>query len=191
MRGEDLTSLEPMKRLILLLPVFALTGCGNYVNVESQGISGISSDDEGNITVHIYVCDNNAVNRLELLGGFYDGPSGTNNPPLGELEPPEPMSGYIAINLADPAPWEIVEPLALPTEKEKYIITHPSVEKGGSPLPFAEEKYLSGVALTVEEIESLEPDLVVRDAFQASNHVYGTPEDFRKYGEQWCAENFG
>ncbi|MGP6173387.1 hypothetical protein [Corynebacterium sp. A21] len=178
-----------MKRLILLLPVFALTGCGNYINVESQGISGISSNGDGNITVHMHICDNNAVNRLELVGGFYDGPSGTNNPPLGALEPPEPASGYVAVNLAAPAPWDVVEPLALPTEKEKYIIASPSVEKGGLPLPFAEEKYLSGVALTVGEIESLEPGLVVRDAFQAPNHVYGTSKDFAQYGEQWCAEN--
>lgn len=179
-----------MKRLILLLPVFALTGCGNYVNVEPQGISGMSSDGDGNITVHMHVCDDNAVGRLELVGGYYDGPSGTNNPPLGVLEPPEPTSGYVAVNLADPAPWDVVEPLALPTEKEKYIIASPDVENGGLPLPFTEEKYLSNVALTVGEIESFEPDLVVRDSFQEPNHVYGTFEDFAEYGEQWCAENF-
>ena len=72
-----------MKRLVLLLPVVALAGCGNYLNVEAQGISGMSTDGAGNITVHLYVCEGNAVDRLELVGGFYDGPSGTNNPPLG------------------------------------------------------------------------------------------------------------
>lgn len=177
-------------RLLLLLPVFALAGCGNYVNVEPQGISGMSSDEDGNITVHMLVCDNNAVDRLELVGGYYDGPSETNNPPLGVLEPPEPASGYVAVNLADSAPWEIVEPLALPTEKEKYIIASPDVEDGGSPIPFTKEKYISSVALTVEEIESLEPDLVVRDSFQEPNHVYGTAEEFAEYGEQWCAKKF-
>lgn len=179
-----------MKRLLLLLPVFALAGCGNYVNVEAQGISGMSTDGEGNITVHIHVCDDNAVNRLRLVGGFYDGPSETNNPPLGALEPPEPTSGYVAVNLADPAPWEILEPLALPTESEKYIIAGPEVENGGSPIPFTVEKYISDVALTVGEIESLEPGFVVRDSFQEPIHVYGTPEDFVEYGEQWCADNF-
>ena len=76
-----------MKRLpcLLLLPVVALAGCGNYINVESQGISGLSSDIDGNITVHMYVCDDNAVTRLDLVGGFYDGPSGSNNPPIGSL----------------------------------------------------------------------------------------------------------
>lgn len=188
-RGETY-NVELMKRLLLLLPVFALAGCGNYLNVESQGISGVSYDSNRGIAVHMYICDDNSVNRLELVGGFYDGPSGTNNPPLGALEPPEPESGYVVVDLADPSPWEVVEPLALPTEKEKYIIASPRVVDGGLPLPFAKEKYLSSVALTVGEIEALEPDLVVRDSFQAPNHVYGTSKDFAEDGAQWCAENF-
>lgn len=138
----------------------------------------------------MYVCDDNTVSRLDLVGGFYDGPSGTNNPPLGALEPPEPASGYVAVDLSAPSAWEVVEPLALPKEKEKYIIARPSVTDGGLPLPFAKEKYLSSVAFTVGEIETLEPNLVVRDSFQAPNHMYGTSEDFAEDGKQWCAENF-
>lgn len=179
-----------MKRLpfLLLLPVVTLAGCGNYINVEAEGISGMSSDVDGNITIHMFVCDSNAVTRLELVGGFYDGPSGTNNPPLGALEPPEPATGYIAVNLSDPAPWEVVEPLTLPEEEEKYILTTPYAEDGGSSIPFAKEKYISGVGLTVGEIKSTEPDLVIRDSFEKPNYVFGTSEDFIKYGEQWCAK---
>ena len=177
-----------MKRLVLLLPVVALAGCGNYLNVEAQGVSGMSTDGAGNITVHLYVCEGNAVDRLELVAGFYDGPSGTNNPPLGALELAEPASGHVVIDLADPAPWEIVEPLALPTDKGKWVIAGPRVVDGGSSIPFTVEKYISGVSLTVGEIESLEPDVVVRDMFEAPNPVYGPPEEFAAYGERWCAD---
>lgn len=177
-----------MKRLVLLLPVVALAGCGNYLNVEAQGISGMATDGAGNITVHLYVCEGNAVDRLELVGGFYDGPSGTNNPPLGALELAEPASGHVVIDLADPAPWEIVEPLALPLDKDKWVIAGPRVVDGGSSIPFTVEKYISGVSLTVGEIESLEPDVVVRDMFEAPNQVYGPPEEFAAYGERWCAD---
>lgn len=179
-----------MKRLpcLLLLPVVALAGCGNYINVESQGISGLSSDIDGNITVHMYVCDDNAVTRLDLVGGFYDGPSGSNNPPLGALEPAEPATGYIAINLSDPVPWKIVEPLVLPEEEEKYIIASPHVEDNGLPIPFTKEKYLPNVAMAIGHIRSLEPDLIVRDLFERPDLVYGTPEDFVEYGERKCVK---
>lgn len=157
-----------MKRLLLLLPVVALAGCGNYVNVEAQGVSGMSSAGGGQVTVHLYVCEGSAVDRLDLVGGFYDGPAGSNNPPLGALEPPEPVSGYVAVDLADPEPWEVVD--------------------GGSSIPFTVEKYLSNVALTVGDLEALEPGLVVRDSVEQPHHVYGTAAEFADHGKQWCAE---
>lgn len=93
-----------MKRIAVLAPVLALTGCGNYLNVSFDGTSALSRDEGGNLTIHMYVREDNAVKELELAGGFYDGPDKSNNHPLGRLRPEDPVSGYVAVSLSDPAP---------------------------------------------------------------------------------------
>ncbi|OKX82420.1 hypothetical protein AUO95_06110, partial [Corynebacterium glutamicum] len=57
-----------LKWLAPILPVLALAGCGNYLNVEIQGIAGLSRDAGGDISVHMYVCGDNAVDELILSG---------------------------------------------------------------------------------------------------------------------------
>lgn len=75
--------LMKLKWIAPILPVLALAGCGNYVNVESQGKSGISHDEDGNISVHMYICGDNAVDELILSGGFTMAHLGQTTQPLG------------------------------------------------------------------------------------------------------------
>ena len=182
--------LMKLKWLAPILPVLALAGCGNYLNVEIQGIAGLSRDAGGDISVHMYVCGDNAVDELILSGGFGDGPSGTANPALGTLKTSDPESGYVVVNIADPAPWEVVEPINLPTEQGKYIIASPRVVDKGWPIPFAKEKYMPSVSTSVGMLEGIDPGLVMRDMYATSTEVFGTADDFVEAGQQWCEDHF-
>ncbi|BAV24660.1 hypothetical protein CGBL_0129730 [Corynebacterium glutamicum] len=182
--------LMKLKWLAPILPVLALAGCGNYLNVEIQGIAGLSRDAGGDISVHMYVCGDNAVDELILSGGFGDGPSGTANPALGTLKTSDPESGYVVVNIADPAPWEVVEPINLPTEQGKYIIANPRLVDKGWPIPFAEKKYMQDASTYVGTLERLDSGLVMRDMYTESTHVFGTAEDFVEAGQQWCEDYF-
>lgn len=169
------------------MPVLALSGCGNYLNIENVGITGLSTNEHGDVTVHMYACEDNAVTGLQLSGGFYDGPEGSNNPPLGRLEPPEPQSGYSAVNLSSPAPWNEVEPVLPATGRDRILIAGPEPEGTGSRLPFTPEVYLPQVALSQTEIDALEPGVIVRDSTSEGIEVFGTTEDFIREGEDSCA----
>lgn len=182
--------LMKLKWLAPILPVLALAGCGNYVNVESQGLSGMSHDEDGNISFHMYICGDNAVDELTLSGGIYDGPPGTNNPALGALKTSNPESGYVVVNIADPAPWEVVEPINLPTEQGKYIIASPRLVDKGWPIPFAKEKYMPSVSTSVGMLEGIDPGLVMRDMYATSTEVFGTADDFVEAGQHWCEDHF-
>lgn len=164
----------------------ALSGCGNYLNVEAEGLSAVSRNAAGEYAFHVFSCEGYNVTGISLSGGFYDGLSGSNNPPLGEFIKNEPTSGYSVIDLSDPQGWQEQEQLTLPTEAEKYILADFTLDNTGSGLPLATEHYVPGTALTIGELQDLAPDTLVTDIEEGELQSYGSVEEFMAAGEAAC-----
>ncbi|MDU0479519.1 hypothetical protein QVA66_09730 [Staphylococcus chromogenes] len=177
-----------MKKLVaVILGCLTLTSCGKPIYTEMDGITGISHDGHGNITVHVVVCEN-TVSKIKLIGGFYDGPNGTNNPPLGTLESPTPQTDYFTVNLSNPAPWFYSEPPRIPTDPEKLLMPSPVVDDHGNRWIFGAAKIVDYTGLKMEEIYAAPPNMVVESRFE-STPLVSTPEQFAAKQPHYCGEN--
>lgn len=177
-----------MKKLALVVVgCFALTGCGKPIYTEMDGTTGVSHDGQGNITVHVVVCEN-TVSKIELVGGFYDGPNGTNNPPLGTLESPTPQTGYFTVNLSNPAPWFYSEPPHIPTDPEKLLMPSPVADDRGDRWIFGAVKIVNYTGLKMKDIYAAPPNMVVKSRFESSPEVI-TPEQFAAKQPRYCGKS--
>lgn len=142
-------------RALLLAPVLlALGGCGNYLNVEWNGQSGVSHDADGNLILHVLTCDN-STSRVEVVAGREGLDASDVNPTIGAFTSPEPANGYVEINLANPDPWVVEQELQLPDNPEHYFILSTHLDNPGGPSLLRAERFVSDAALNQAALQEL------------------------------------
>lgn len=127
------------------------------------GDTALSHDAGGAITLHVYACPGEEVREIEVRGGMYDGPGGSNNPYWVHLKRDDPMTGYFTVNLSNPEGWREEVPTNIPTDPEKYLIAHAFPK----PSFFDEDKLIRPVTLQVKELQAWPADEMVRNLWEA------------------------
>lgn len=97
-----------------------LTGCGNYLYMESNGISGISLNTENELVFHVITCGN-STNKINIPAGREGLDASEPNPLIGSFSLDGPASGYLEIVSSHPEPWRATQPLALPDDPSRFL----------------------------------------------------------------------
>lgn len=154
----------------------ALVGCGNYLNVEWNGLVGISHDGRDNLVLHVNTCEN-ATSQVEVHAGREGLETHEPNPVIGSFSRAEPVSGNFAIEAADPAPWTVEQELALPEDPGHFFIATAQPEDSGGQGILWAQKYFSSASSTWEDLMEVAPGEIVTGNSSAGVSIE-TPESF-------------
>ena len=175
-KGQDRHMRHPLILTVLLATgsAIVLTSCGNYVNVELSGRTGVSHDGNGNLSLHVNTCDNST--RRVTVGAGREGLAGDEeNPVIGSYSLDEPASGSFAIHIQDPSPWSVEHDLTLPEDPSHFFIVSAWPEDTGGPAVIRPEKFFANAAVTYDGLMAAPPETVVSGVDGLS---FATAEEF-------------
>lgn len=166
----------------LTLSVFAAltpVSCGNFINLEIDGLVGVSHDGNGNLTAHVMTCGNSA--KEILVTKENDG-----DVVYGRFVSPHSSEGYIEVPLSAPKPWEPSKTLSLPKNPSARLKFDAVPTRGGGPGPFIADRIFSPTRTSMAEIVDYEAGIVIvsyRSDMTRDGAV--TVEDFKTFCAGW------
>lgn len=107
---------------VWLVVLGSLGGCGNVITTRSAGLTGLTTDANGQLVVLVATCD--AAARVIDASASREGVAQDRpNAVLGQLTARGPQRGSFAVSLLSPAaPWVASTPVTLPTGGRALIL---------------------------------------------------------------------
>ena len=161
--------------LLVASSAIMLTSCGNYVNVELSGRTGVSHDGNDNLSFHVNTCEN-STQRVDIVAGREGLAGDEENPVIGSYTLDEPISGSFVIRDQAPSPWAVDQQLDLPEDPSYFFIVSARPEDKGGPAFIRPEKYFSSAAVTYDELMAAPAGAVVTGIHDGLTSV--TQEEF-------------
>ncbi len=141
-----------------------LTSCGNYLNIELSGRTGVSHDGNGNLSLHVNTCEN-STRHVEVVAGREGLASEEVNPTIGSFVRDEPVSGSFVVRVQDPSPWSVDQELVLPDDRSHFFIVSARPDDDGGPAFIRPEKYFSGAAVTYDDLMTVSSGIIVTGTY--------------------------
>lgn len=154
-----------VRALLIVGAATMLTSCGNYLDVERSGESGVSHDGNGNLSLHVNTCQN-STRHVEVVAGREGLASEEVNPTIGSFVRDEPVSGSFVVRVQDPSPWSVDQELVLPDDPSRFFIVSARPDDDGGPAFIRPEKYFSVAAVTYDDLMTVSPGIIVTGTYE-------------------------
>lgn len=164
-----------LSALLVASSAIVLTSCGNYVNVEWSGSTGVSHDGNGNLSFYVNTCEN-STKRVNIVAGREGLAGDEENPVIGSFTLDEPASGSFVIRVQDPPPWSVDQQLDLPEHPSHFFIVSARPEDKGGPDFIRPGKFFSSAAVTYDSLMAAPAGAVVTGVADGLSYI--TQEEF-------------
>ncbi|WP_018296806.1 hypothetical protein [Corynebacterium lubricantis] len=147
------------RRLLIgavLLATASTTACGNFLNVQRDGIVGISRDAADNVVIHVNTCEN-STNRIEIYAGREELDPEEENELIGIYVSPEPVQGVIEVPINEPGEWVAEFPLTLPENPEHLFIAMAVPTNQGGPEPIRASRFFTESSTSMTALAAYDP----------------------------------